>query len=94
MNSEIVAALYQLVADEQRPSETIVDTLKRIKAERDVCIEELKNRVAVDTLGVVEKYYAQVCARAEETISHSHQVSGAHYAAMQVELAALRTAAA
>jgi len=62
--------------------------------ERDVCIDELKHRVAVDTLKVVEQFYARVCARAEETIAHSHQVSGAHYAAMQVELAALRTAAA
>lgn len=35
MNSEIIAALYQLVVDEQQPGETIVDTLKRIKAERD-----------------------------------------------------------
>lgn len=48
MNSEIIAALYQLVADEQQPSETIVDTLKRIKAERDVCIEELKMFIEVE----------------------------------------------
>lgn len=35
MNSEIIAALSQLVADEQRDNEALVDTLTRIKAERD-----------------------------------------------------------
>lgn len=34
MNSEIIAALSQLVADEQRDNEALVDTLTRIKAER------------------------------------------------------------
>lgn len=58
--------------------------------ERDVCIDELKHRVAVDALKVVEQFYARVCARAEDTIARTHQVSGAHYAAMQVELKALR----
>jgi len=59
--------------------------------ERDVCIDELKHRVAVDTLEVVEQFYARVCARAEATIERTAMVSGAHYAAMQVELEALRS---
>lgn len=58
--------------------------------ERDVCIDELEHRVAVDTLKVVERFYARVCDRAEGTINRTGMVSGAHYAAMQVELDELR----
>ncbi len=35
MTSAVITALAQLVADEQRDDETLVDTLKRIKQERD-----------------------------------------------------------
>lgn len=35
MNSEIITALARLVAGEQRDDEALVDTLTRIKAERD-----------------------------------------------------------
>ncbi len=41
-------------------------------------------------LAIIEAYFQRVCARAEATIARTHQVSGAHYAAMQVELNLLR----
>ena len=59
--------------------------------ERDVCIDELKHRVAVDTLKVVEQFYTRVCAWAEFSIKSTGKESGAYYAAMDIELEALRS---
>lgn len=91
MNSEIIAALSQLVADEQRDDETLVDTLTRIKSERDRLRLECEQHPYHEACPRCwEKYQdaLRTCSEMEErikqfTIAHKHTILA------EVSLAAL-----
>src|SRR5262245_49065148 len=57
-------------------------------------LESLRQRNTLADLDAIEQFYKRVCSQAELNIEKTGKIEGAHYAAMQLVLRAVREATA